>query len=123
MISYSQAREDPKMARPLSQKTRKVLAHIGRAAGSSLDELAARSGIRKAKLAKLLWHLQGAGWIAASEELRCLVVYRRLRDIPRALPPARDPIKTAAHIQSLNAAFGIRLPAKRARGRTIRRGE
>lgn len=111
------------MARPLSPNTRKVLAHIRRACGSSLDELAARLGIRKARLAKLLWHLQGAGWIAASEELRRLVVYRRLRDVPRESPRKKVDLKTAPHIQALNAAFGIHLPAKRARGRTVRRGE
>ena len=96
---------------------------LGRTAGASIDELAARSGLRKAKLAKMLWHLQGGGWITAGPELKRVVIYRRLRDVPREAAPRTARPKVAPHIEALNAAFGIRLPATRARGRTIRRSE
>lgn len=111
------------MARPLSLNSRKVLTQLGKSS-KSLDELSARTGIRKDKLAKLLWHLEGRGWISAGEETRRLPVYRRLRDVPPAKRTrANDGASTESHIAALNAAFGIRLPAKRARGRTIRRSE
>lgn len=101
----------------------KVLRQLGQSA-KSIDELSARTGIRKDRLAKLLWHLQGAGWIAAGEEVRRLPVYRRLRQIPAAKRVVGGERKAAApHITALNAAFGIGLPPRRARGRTIRRGE
>ena len=110
------------MARRLSANSLKVLRQLGQSA-RSIDELSARTGIRKDKLAKLLWHLQGAGWIGASEEVRRLPVYKRLREIPAAKRTAGLVSRTAEHITALQTAFGIRLPAKRARGRTIRRGE
>jgi DNA-binding IclR family transcriptional regulator len=109
------------MARILSQNTRKLLTHLGNQP-KSLDELAARTGLRKDKVAKLLWHLERLGWVAANEETRRLAVYRRLRDVPAVKRDAEN--RTAqTHIAALNAAFGIRLPAKRARGRTVRRSE
>lgn len=107
------------MPRPLSRNTRKVLAQLGQA--RSLDELSARTGLRKDKVAKLLWNLQALGWIALSEEVRLLPVYRRLRDIPRAKRQTNPLRSQPAHIAALNAAFGISLPVKRARGRTVRR--
>ena len=111
------------MARPLSSNSQKVLRQLGRS-GKSIDELSARTGIRKDRLAKLLWHLEGLGWISAGGEVRRLAVYRRLRDAPRAKrsnPLARN--VPASHLVALQAAFGIRLPAKRARGRTVRGSE
>ena len=109
------------MARPLSVNSQKVLRQLGQSA-RSLDELAARTGIRKDRLAKLLWHLQGRGWVAVGEESRLLAVYRRLRDAP---PPRRSEKSQSgsSHIADLQAAFGIRLPAKRRRGRVVRRSE
>ena len=108
------------MARPLSPKSRRVLVQLGKTP-KSLDELSARSGIRKDKLAKLLWHLEALGWIEAGEETRRLAVYRRLRDVPSV---KREPvIQASSHLAALNAAFGIRLPAKRMRGRTVRRSD
>jgi len=88
-----------------------------------MDELSARTGIRKDKVAKLLWHLEALGWVAAGEETRLLRVYRRLRDVPAARRFKDTGKKPAAHIAALNAAFGIGRPVKRARARTIRRGE
>src|SRR5688500_1956898 len=100
------------MARPLSKTSRKVLAQLGKSA-RSLDELAARLGMRKERLAKALWHLQARGWIAATEEVRRLPVYRRLREAPRAPRKTLRP-QPAGNIAALNAAFGIALPARRA---------
>ena len=111
------------MARPLSKISRKVLRQV-RKAGSSLDELSARTGLRKERLAKVLWHLQTRGWISASEEMRALAVYRRLRPLPKPTPtraPTRNP--GAAHLVALQGAFGSRLPARRARGRVVRTPE
>lgn len=108
------------MPRPLSVNSRKVLVQLGKAP-KSLDELSARTGIRKDKLAKVLWHLEGSGWIAAGEETRQLPVYRRLREPPapkRSRPTGKG---IAPHLAALNAAFGIRRPPKRLRARTIRR--
>ena len=111
------------MARPLSPNSRKVLVQLGKSP-KSVDELSARTGIRKDKLAKLLWHLEGLGWIAGDEEVRRLPVYRRLKDLPALKrTPVPRTSSSASHIAALNAAFGIRLPAKRARGRTVRRSE
>ena len=109
------------MARPLSETSRKVLAQLGKSP-KSLDELSARTGIRKDRLAKVLWHLLGRGWVSAAEEVRRLPVYRRLRDVPSAPRTSPRP-QPKPHIAALNAAFGIGLPAKRARGRIVRRGE
>lgn len=111
------------MPRPLSPTSRKVLRQMGKAIGASLDELAARTGIRKDKLAKLLWHLQRGGWIAPVEETRLLTVYRRLKDLPAAQAATRPAPRPASHIEALEAVFGIRRPVGRVRGRTIRRGE
>ncbi len=110
------------MPRPLSDNSRKVLRQLGKSVGSSIDELSARTGIRKKKLARVLWDLKAAGWIAAGSEVKELTVYRRLRELP---PERRDrrPVKPASHIDALHAAFGMRLPARRARGRVVRRGE
>lgn len=106
------------MARPLSETSRKVLAQLGETP-KSLDEIAARMGLRKDRVAKILWHLVSRGWIATDEEVRRLPVYRRLKAVPaarRAKPRSEgDP-----HIAALNAAFGIRMPPKRARARTVR---
>lgn len=87
-----------------------------------MDELSARTGIRKDKLAKVLWHLEQQGWISAGEETRLLAVYRRTRDLPavrRSIDRGKQP---APHIAALNAAFGIGIAQKRARARTVRRG-
>jgi hypothetical protein len=111
------------MARPLSANSRKVLGQVGKA-GKSIDELAARTGIRKDRLAKLLWHLQSLGWISVIREVRTLPVYRRVRQVPR--PKSHDVAKgytPAPHIAALQAAFGIGVPVRRARGRTVRRTE
>ena len=109
------------MARPLSRNSRKVLRQLGKA-GKSIDELATRTGIRKDRLAKLLWHLQSLGWISVSKEVRTLPVYRRLREVPPRKPDGVPRGYTPApHIAALQAAFGIGLPARRARGRTVRR--
>ena len=106
------------MPRPLSESSRKILGQLGKSA-KSLDQLSARTGIRKDRLAKVLWHLRTRGWIEESEEVRKLAVYRRLRDVPsKARKVARA--KSAPHIAALNAAFGIGLPVKRARGRVVR---
>ncbi len=110
------------MARPLSSDTRRILRLLGHV-GCSIDELAARTGIGKARLAKLLWHLAEAGWISAKQEVRPLTLYRRARPVPRRAAPLVPASATASHLEALQAAFGIRLPTKRARGRTIRRGE
>ena len=105
------------MARPLSAASNKVLRQLGRTA-KSLDELAARTGIRKDRVAKLLWHLEARGWIAVSEETRRLPVYRRLRQA--SIPKRKDPKDRASHFTELYAAFRMRLPSKRARGRVVR---
>ena len=110
------------MARPLSANAHKVLRHLGRYA-KSLDELAARTGIRKDRLAKLLWHLKRGGWIAVSEETRRLPVYLRLRDAPAQLRRDGKRLGASQQFAELYAAFGIRLPPKRRRGRVIRGGE
>ena len=110
------------MARRLSANSLKVLRQLGQS-GKSIDELSARTGIRKDKVAKVLWHLQGAGWIGMSEEVRRLPVYKRLREIPVLRRMAGSGRRTAPHLKALQKAFGIRLPSKRARGRTVRRGE
>jgi hypothetical protein len=110
------------MPRPLSENARKVLRRLGKVVGCSVDELSARTGVRKDKLARVLWDLKGAGWIAASCEVKELVVYRRLREMPPARRAKRGR-KSASHIEVLQAAFGMRLPAKRARGRIVRRSE
>ena len=111
------------MARPLSGNSLKVLAQLGKGP-RSIDELAARTGMRKDRVAKVLWHLQSRGWITVSEEVRRLAVYRRLRNLPaRKRPDGPKRYATAPHIEALQAAFGIRFPAKRARARTVRRGE
>ena len=110
------------MARRLYANSLKVLRQLGQS-GKSIDELSARTGIRKDKVAKLLWHLQGAGWIGVSEEVRRLPVYKRLREIPALRRIGGAGRRTAPHITALQTAFGIRLPSKRARGRTVRRGE
>ena len=89
---------------------------------STLDEIAARTGLRKDRLAKVIWHLRQRGWIAADEEMRRLHVYRRLRELP-SRPRKASRSQSTPHIAALNAAFGIGLPAKRARGRVVRRGE
>ena len=108
------------MPRPLSLNSRKVLKQLGRSR-KTIDELAAQTGIRKDRLAKLLWHLQKRGWIDISEELRRLPVFERLRDLPadkrlsissHGQPPS--------HIINLYAAFKIGLPPKRTRARTVR---
>lgn len=111
------------MPRPLSAYSRKVLRQLLKSVGSSIDELAARTGIRKDKLARVLWDLKGAGWVEASEEVRRLTVYRRLREMPSLPGGSVRRTKLPSHIQALQAAFGIRMPAKRARARTVRRGE
>ena len=104
------------MARLLSQYARKVLVQLGETP-KSLDELAARTGIRKDRLAKVLWHLLRRGWIGTGEEVRRLPVYKRLN----AVPPARRKRRGAgSHLDALNAAFGIRMPTKRTRARTVR---
>lgn len=106
------------MPRPLSANSHKVLRQLGRSA-KSLDELAARTGIRKDRVAKLLWHLEARGWIAVSEETRRLPVYRRLRQAPiRKRKDARH--RAASEFTELYAAFRMRLPAKRPRGRVVR---
>ena len=110
------------MARPLSSTSLKVLSHLGKSS-RSVDELAARTGIRKDRLAKVLWHLERAGWISSGEETRSLAVYRRVRELPtrkRAHPAGRSP---APHIAALNAAFGIGAPIRRRRGRVVRGNE
>src|SRR5437870_4157667 len=93
------------MARPLSSTSRKVLVQLGKTP-KSLDELAARTGVRKDRLAKILWHLLGRGWISAGEEVRRLPVYRRLKDVPGPRPVARAARQSAPHLAALNAAFG-----------------
>src|SRR5947207_11536932 len=110
------------MPRPLSSNTRKVLTHLGKSP-KSMDELAARTGIRKERVAKVLWHLEQLGWVQQTEEIRKLPVYRRLRDLPAAKPQVGRGASSAPHIAALNAAFGIRTPAKRARGRIVRQSE
>ena len=110
------------MARPLSSSSLKVLTHLGNSP-KSVDELSARTGMRKDKLAKVLWHLQSRGWISSGEETRRLAVYRRVRDVPQRKRPGRAVRTPAPHIAALNAAFGIRAPVKRARGRLVRQGE
>jgi len=110
------------MARSLSSDTRRILRVVG-TVGCSIDELAVRTGIGKARLAKLLWHLAQAGWISAREEVRPLRLYRRVRPVPRPALAEALATNSPPHIEALQAAFGIRLPAKRARGRTVRRGE
>lgn len=110
------------MARPLSSTSLKVLSHLGKSS-KSVDELAARIGIRKDRLAKVLWHLERGGWISSGEETRSLPVYRRLRNAPARARPIRVIARPAAHIAALNAAFGIRTTIKRRRGRVVRRSE
>lgn len=110
------------MARPLSLNSQKVLRQLGQS-GKSLDELSARTGMRKDRLAKLLWHLEGRGWVAASEETRRLRVYRRLRDAPVRRRSELGKRSAASHVVDLYAAFGIRLPEKRRRGRLVRGSE
>src|SRR5438552_2389921 len=110
------------MARPLSHNSRKVLVQLGKSP-RSMDELSARTGIRKDRVAKLLWHLQALGWVAVGEETRQLLVYRRLRPVPAAKRMERFGKRSAPHLAALNAAFGIGLPPKRTRARTIRKGE
>jgi hypothetical protein len=123
MIRYLQhMKSETDMARPLSANSRKVLVQLGKSA-KSIDELSARTGIRRDKLAKLLWHLLGLGWIAVTEEVRRLPVYRRLREMPAGKRPAGRRAAPASHIAALNAAFGIGVPPKRARGRMVRRGD
>jgi DNA-binding IclR family transcriptional regulator len=107
------------MARPLSANSLKVLRLLGQS-GKSLDELSAVAGIRKDRLAKLLWHLERLGWIAGSEEMRRLPVYRRLRTVPARRRPQTASRHAGSHVADLYAAFGIRLPAKRRRGRVVR---
>lgn len=109
------------MPRPLSVNSRKVLAQLGKAP-KSVDELSARTGIRKDKLAKVLWHLEGSGWIAVGEETRQLPVYRRLREPPAPKRSSISARSVAPHLVALDAAFGIRRPSKRLRARTIRKG-
>jgi len=106
------------MPRPLSPNSEKVLRHLGRSA-KSLDELAARTGIRKDRVAKLLWHLEARGRIAVSEETRRLPMYRRLRQTP--IRKRKDAMhRGASKFTELYAAFRMRLPAKRPRGRVVR---
>src|SRR5690349_13088857 len=110
------------MARPLSSTSLRVLSHLGKRT-KSVDELAARTGLRKDRLAKVLWHLERGGWIASGQETRALTVYRRMRDLPtrkRAIQAGRTP---TPHIAALNAAFGIGAPIQRHRGRVVRRSE
>jgi hypothetical protein len=109
------------MPRPLSANSRKVLGQLGK--DRSLDELSALTGIRKDRVAKILWHLRSLGWIAAGEEVRRLSVYKRVRELPPARRKTAAPLSQPAHIAALNAAFGISLPARRARGRTVRRSD
>lgn len=119
MINSSASNETAsEMARPLSQYARKVLVQLGETP-KSLDELSARTGIRKDRLAKVLWHLIGRGWVATGEEVRRLPVYRRLKAVPAARRNARR-AQPSSHLDALNAAFGIRMPAKRTRARTVR---
>ena len=106
------------MARPLSETSRKVLVQLGETP-KSLDEIAARTGLRKDRVAKILWHLVSRGWIATDEEVRRLPVYRRLKPVPAARRVRRTEAADS-HFAALNAAFGIRMPAKRARARTVR---
>jgi len=106
------------MARPLSKTSRKVLVQLGETP-KSLDEIAARTGLRKDRVAKILWHLVARGWIASDEEVRLLPVYRRLKPVPAARRIKRR-TEADSHMAALNAAFGIRMPAKRARARTVR---
>lgn len=108
------------MARPLSPNSRKVLRLLG-GTGRSVEELAAATGIARTKLSKILWHLKALGWVTAEEELRKLAVYKRLRVLPATQHAAQPSAKTAPHLIALQAAFGIRMPARRKRGRTVRR--
>jgi hypothetical protein len=111
------------MARPLSSNSQKVLRQLGKA-GKSADELAARTGIRRDRVAKLLWHLENLGWISVGEEVRRVAVYRSLREAPPAKrKSALGRSAAASHLVALQAVFGSRLPAKRARGRTVRQSE
>ena len=110
------------MARPLSSTSLKVLSHLGKS-NKSVDELAARTGIKKDRLAKVLWHLERAGWISSGEETRSLAVYRRLREAPARKRAGWAGGRPVAHIAALNAAFGIGTPVKRRRGRLVRRSE
>ncbi len=110
------------MARPLSPNSRKVLRLLG-GTGRSLEELAGATGIARTKLSKILWHLKALGWVAAQEEVRKLAVYKRLRAVPAPEHISEPSTKTAPHLVALQAAFGIRMPARRKRGRTVRRAE
>lgn len=109
------------MARPLSANSHKVLRQLGSSA-KSLDELSARTGMRKDRVAKLLWNLQSRGWIAESRETRQLRVYRRVRAAPAQKRPEVSQ-RRAPQFSELYAAFRMRLPTKRRRGRVVRGGD
>lgn len=110
------------MARGLSANARKVLRELGDRR-KPIDELRRRTGIPKYKLAKVLWHLCNGGWVAVGEEVRKTPVFKRVRVAPKAdAATGRSRSESAPHIAALQAAFGIRLPPKRAQGRTVRPG-
>jgi len=112
-----------KVPRPLSPNTRKVLRQLG-GGGRSIDELAARTKIDKDQIAKALWRLRELGWVSVKEEVRKVSVFARARSVPRARPADLERRESMPeHIASLQAAFGIGLPKKRARARTVRRVE
>ena len=108
------------MARQLSPEARLVLRQLGRTA-KSLDELAARTKMSKRRLSRMVWDLRKLGWISASEELRALPVYRRVRlPAPTAPAPRGEGRAPLSHFAALDAWLGIRRPAKPARKRTVR---
>ena len=107
------------MPRALSGNSRRVLRQLG-LRSKSIDELHERTGIRKTRLAKTLWHLHRLGWIAIGAETRKLVVVRRLRVSAPNKAGASGRARTSKYLGALYAAFGIRLPANRGRARTVR---
>lgn len=111
------------MPRPLSPNSRKVLRQLG-GAGKSIDELAARTKIDKDHIAKALWRLRELGWVSVKEEVRKVSVFVRARSVPRVKQAAEKKRQgLPEHLAALQAAFGIGLPRKRPRARTVRRAE
>jgi hypothetical protein len=110
------------VARALSANSRKVLRELGTTA-KSIDELRVRTGVPKKKLAKVLWHLRELGWVSVSEEVRKTPVFRRIRlRAGSASSVRRKRPGPSPHLAALQAAFGIRLPSRRAQARTVRPG-
>ena len=108
----------------MSPDSRDVLLQL-EDAPKTIDELEARTGIDKVRIAHILWNLRHFGWVTIAGILKKGRWRIRAYGLARRVPPAARETRPSRyappdHIAALNAAFRIGPPPSSVRARRVR---